>query len=97
MEVKERTITVHIDTDKCATCESKACIAACKKYARGILQLEDGHPSTSHLTDQEVVRLGTECLACEYACTFDGNKAIWIDVPVEGLDAYIEARKAKAK
>ncbi|MEI3455042.1 MAG: hypothetical protein V8Q91_16970 [Bilophila wadsworthia] len=28
--------------------------------------------------------LGTGCLACEFACTFHGNKAITIDVPVAG-------------
>ncbi|WP_308770408.1 hypothetical protein [uncultured Bilophila sp.] len=37
-------------------------------------------PSAGHLTAGEVLRLGTGCLACEFACTFHGNKAV-IDVP----------------
>ena len=81
MEIKEKSSTVSIDVSKCLSCETKACVAACKKYARGILELKDGVPSVEHLTAEEVLRLGTECLACEFACTFHGNKAITIDVP----------------
>ena len=92
MEIKEKSSTVHIETAKCRTCESKACIEACKKYARGILQLKDGAPSVSHLSADEVLRLGTECLACEFACAFSGNKAITIDVPVTGLPEYLARR-----
>ena len=28
----------------------------------------------------------TECLACELACEFQGNGAIFIDLPIPGLD-----------
>ena len=73
MEIKEKSSTVSIDVSKCLSCETKACVAACKKYARGILELKDGVPSVEHLTAEEVLRLGTECLACEFACTFHGN------------------------
>ena len=48
--------------------------------------------SFEHLTAEEVLRLGTECLACEFACTFHGNKAITIDVPVAGLPEYLAKR-----
>ena len=41
--------------------------------------MKDGVPSVGHLTAGEVLRLGTGCLACEFACTFHGNKAV-IDV-----------------
>ena len=92
MEIKEKSSTVHVDTEKCHACESKACIAACKKYARGILELKDGAPSVDHLSAEEVLRLGTECLACEFACTFHGNKALTIDVPVAGLPEYLAKR-----
>jgi Fe-S-cluster-containing dehydrogenase component len=92
LEIKEKSITVTIDTSKCDTCETKACAAACKKYARGFLQIVDGKPSVAHLSADEVLRLGTECLACEFACTFDGNKAITIDVPIEGLPEYLAKR-----
>ena len=92
MEIKEKSSTVHVDVSKCRACESKACIEACKKYARGILELKDGAPSVGHLSKEEVLRLGTECLACEFACTFHGNKAITIDVPVAGLPEYLAKR-----
>ena len=92
MKIKEKSSTVHIETAKCRTCESKACVEACKKYARGILQLQDGAPCVQHLSTDEVLRLGTECLACEFACTFNGNKAITIDVPVTGLSEYLAKR-----
>ena len=45
MEIKEKSSTVSIDVSKCLSCETKACVAACKKYARGILELKDGVPS----------------------------------------------------
>jgi len=92
LEIKEKSSTVHIDVARCRSCEGKACIEACKKYARGILELKDGIPSVDHLSKEEVLRLGTECLACEFACTFSGNKAIRIDVPVAGLPEYLAKR-----
>ncbi len=79
MEIKEKSSTVSIDVSKCLSCETKACVAACKQ-------------SVEHLTAEEVLRLGTECLACEFACTFHGNKAITIDVPVAGLPEYLAKR-----
>lgn len=92
LEIREKSITVKIDTSKCDRCETKACAAACKKYARGILQIVEGKPSVAHLSADEALRLGTECLACEIACKFDGNKALTIDVPIEGIDEYIAKR-----
>ncbi|MGI9862624.1 hypothetical protein SDD30_14685 [Moorella naiadis] len=93
LEFLERSIKVTIDTSKCQECESKACIAACQKFARGILQLQDGIPSVAHLSEDEVKRRGTECLACEYECWFRGKSAIKIDVPVKGLDEYLRKRE----
>jgi hypothetical protein len=88
----ERTITVTIDTDRCPQCEIKACIAACRTYARGILELKDGRPSVAHLDAEGVKRGGTECLACEYECLFRGRGAIAIEVPIKGLLEYLEKR-----
>jgi hypothetical protein len=86
----ERTITVSIDTDRCPRCETKACIAACRTYARGILELKDGRPSVAHLDAEGVKRGGTECLACEYECLFRGRGAIAIEVPIKGLLEYLD-------
>jgi hypothetical protein len=88
MEFEERTIKVIIDTSKCPDCKSKACIKACKVYSRGILQLDNGIPSVSHLSPEEIARKGTECLACEYQCWQNGNNAIRIEVPIKGLNEY---------
>ncbi len=81
MEFEERSMKVIIDTSKCPECTTKACIAACKTYNRGILQLVNGIPSVSHLSPDEVKRRGTECLACEYECWQRGKDVIRIDYP----------------
>ncbi len=93
LEFNERSLTVKIDTSKCDACSSKACAAACAKYARGLLVIdEQGHASVGGKTPEEVMRLGTECLACEYACKTKGMNAIVIDVPITGLDEYLQKR-----
>ena len=88
----ERTINVSIDTDKCPDCQTKACISACRTYARGILELKDGVPSVDHLDAEGVKRGGTECLACEYECFFRGRRAVAIEVPIQGLPEYLAKR-----
>ena len=84
MEFQEKTLKIIIDEAKCIECETKACIAACKKYARGILVLKDGKPSVQG----DALRLGTECLACEYECRLRGNGALRIEAPTPGLAEY---------
>ena len=84
MEFQEQTIKVIIDVSKCAECESKACVAACKTYARGLLVLKEGVPAV----EGDTKRLGTECLACEYECWFRGKRAIKIEAPTPGLEEY---------
>ena len=93
LEFAEKSLKVKIDTSKCDTCATKACADACKKYARGILGIDEkGRASLEHRGEEEVLRLGTECLACEFACRFRGNGAIKIEVPVAGLDDYLKQR-----
>lgn len=87
MEFEERTIKVMIDDDQCPSCETHACIAACRTYARGMLVLKDGKPVLAG--DMAFAkRVGTECLACEYACRVRGKGALRIEAPIPGLDAY---------
>jgi hypothetical protein len=87
MHFEERTIKVTIDEEKCRSCKTHVCAQACKTYDRGILVMKDGKPALSG--DAEFAkRVGTECLACEYECWFRGNKAITIDAPTPGLEAY---------
>lgn len=89
MEFAEQTINVRIDTSKCLDCTTKACVAACKTYSRGILHLVDGKPVVS---PEEAKKRGTECLACEYECMFRGKSAITIDIPIKGLAEYRRKR-----
>ncbi len=90
-EFQEQTIKVVVDESKCKSCESKACVAACKLYARGMLVIKDGKPALTG--DAEFAkRVGTECLACEYECWFRGNSAIKIEAPTPGLDEYRRKR-----
>lgn len=94
MEFAEKSCTINIDTRKCTSCETKACVEACKKYARGLIGIDDeGRASVAHRSTEEIGRLGTECLACEFACKFRGKDAIRIDVPVKGLDEYLQKRQ----
>lgn len=95
MEFEESTIKVIIDTTRCSSCISKACIEACKVYSRGLLQLSDGMPSVSQFNPEEIRRNGTECLACEYACWQQGNNAIHIEIPIKGLADYLRKRSLK--
>lgn len=67
-------------------------MAACKKYDRGLLQLQDGHPSVDYLPTDEVVRRGTECLACEYACQKNGLNVIQISIPIKGLSEFVQGK-----
>ncbi len=92
MDFEEATIKVMIDTAKCPDCKTKACVEACQVYNRGILRLNDGRPSVSHLSPEEVKRRGTECLACEYACWQRGLNILRIEVPIKGLDEYLKKR-----
>jgi hypothetical protein len=94
LEFAEKSIKVKIDTSKCDTCETKACADACKKYARGLLGINDqGKASVEHRSTEECLRLGTECLACEFACKTLGNDAITIEIPIKGLDDYLKKRQ----
>ena len=87
MEFMERSIKVTIDTSKCPQCTTKACAAACKLYARGILVIKDGIPALVG-DAEDAVRRGTECLGCEYECWFRGFSSIKIDAPTPGLDEF---------
>jgi succinyl-CoA synthetase beta subunit len=76
-----------IDHEKCKTCLDKPCVDSC---AAKILKFDNEKPVLS-ITPQEAKKgRCTECLACELACQFHGNKAIMIDLPIPGLDKAVE-------
>jgi succinyl-CoA synthetase beta subunit len=81
--------TLFIDHEKCKTCVAKPCVDSCTAH---ILKFAaEGHPIL-HVSPQEAKKgKCTECLACELACEFRGNRAINIHLPIPGLDKATEA------
>jgi len=77
--------SVTFDYAKCQTCESKACIAACQPE---ILKLDGEFPVLAIAEEEAKKGKCTECLACELACEFEGNKGAFIDLPIPGLEEY---------
>jgi succinyl-CoA synthetase beta subunit len=82
--------TVTFDHALCSSCESKICISSC---VPGILEL-DGECPVLNISEQDAQTGGcTECLACEVECYFEGNAGGWVDLPIPGLQEYLEKRK----
>jgi succinyl-CoA synthetase beta subunit len=79
--------TVTYDHEKCARCESKICIETCVPQ---ILKLENGLPVLA-ITEEEAAKgKCTECLACEVECEQHGAAGGYVDLPIVGLDEYLE-------
>jgi ferredoxin-like protein FixX len=78
---------IFIDHNRCADCESKGCVPACKAE---VLKLEEEKPVLA--ISEEEARKGkcTECLACEIFCKFHEQDAITIHLPIPGLKEYRE-------
>ena len=74
---------ISIDHGRCSDCIEKPCVESCD--AR-ILKFEAGKPVLSISQAEAQKGRCTECLACELACKFHGNQAIFIDLPIPGLD-----------
>lgn len=80
--------TVTLDHAACLDCESKICIETC---VPSILRLEEGLP-VLNITEEQASRGGCiECLACEIECFFEGNRGGYVDLPIEGLEAFLGA------
>jgi len=79
---------LFIDHKKCKTCMDKPCVDSCPAK---ILKF-DNEKLILSITPQEAKKgRCTECLACELACQFHGNRAIMIDLPIPGLDEAVKA------
>jgi succinyl-CoA synthetase beta subunit len=80
---------LFINHERCKTCVAKPCVECCTAQ---ILKFDDRGLPILNVTPPEAKKgRCTECLGCELACQFDGNKAIWIDLPIPGLDKATEA------
>ncbi|MGA2404553.1 MAG: ATP-grasp domain-containing protein [Syntrophobacteraceae bacterium] len=77
-----------IDHAKCADCTGKPCIEACSPK---ILKIEEGRPVLAIFPQDAAKGKCTECLACELACEFHGNGAIYVDLPIHGLDEAVKS------
>ncbi len=83
LRFKTRTAEVIIDYNKCIAPDCGfACIKACRLYGRNVLKIEGGKPKLA-VSPEEAVRLDNECLACEIYCSWYGNSAIEVRVPLE--------------
>ncbi len=74
---------LNIRHEKCESCTEKPCVSSC---VAGILKFDGGRPILSIAQEEAKRGRCTECLACELACEFGGNKAIFIDLPIPGLE-----------
>ncbi len=80
---------LYIEHERCKACVDKPCVDSCT--AKILKFDEDGKP-VLNITPQEAKKgRCTECLACELVCQFHGNKAIFIDLPIPGLERAMEA------
>jgi succinyl-CoA synthetase beta subunit len=78
---------IELNHSLCLACAAKPCVWECPKV---VFKIEEGKPVLA-MTLEEAQKGGcTECLACEIACEFEGNKALHISLPIPGLDEYRE-------
>jgi succinyl-CoA synthetase beta subunit len=79
--------TVSYDHSLCQQCEDKVCIDSC---VPGILKQEGDVPILAISLQEAAEGRCSECLACEIECWFDGNRGGRIDLPIPGLEQYLE-------
>ncbi|MFQ6617609.1 MAG: ATP-grasp domain-containing protein [Fidelibacterota bacterium] len=78
---------ITFDHALCRDCSSKICIEEC---IPDILKTKNGLPVLA-ITEEEAKRgKCIECLACELECEFHGNKGAHIDLPIPGLEEYLQ-------
>ena len=82
--------TLHIFHERCETCRDKPCVKACTAE---ILRFDGDRPVLAISSDEAKRGRCTECLACELACQFHGNQAIFIDLPIPGLTEAMNTRE----
>jgi succinyl-CoA synthetase beta subunit len=76
---------ITIDHSHCLDCKSKACVDACIPK---ILEIQDGKPVLAITAEDAKRGKCIECLACELECLLKETDAIWIDLPISGLEEY---------
>jgi len=74
--------TIYIDHQKCKDCKDKPCVDACNY---NVLKFEEDKPVLNLTREEAKKGRCTECVACEIACRFNGNKGLYIHFPIPGL------------
>ncbi len=80
--------TVTFDHAICANCESKICVTECVPQ---ILELNDEGCPVLNITPEEAKKgRCIECLACDVACYYEGGGGGYVDLPIPGLETYLD-------
>ena len=87
LEFNSRTVKISVDYAKCATCKTKNCIEACKKFGTTLFKLEGENPVLVY-SEEETQRRCIEDLACEIYCQSQGKKGLVIHLEMFGLNSY---------
>ena len=82
--------TVTYDHTLCAACVSKVCVEECVPQ---ILALnEEGCPVLNITPEEAKKGRCIECLACDVACYFNGAGGGYVELPIPGLEDYLDGR-----
>jgi len=76
---------ITFDHQVCRTCETQPCIPECVPK---ILKAEKGVPVLAITREEAAKGKCIECLACETECVTKGKGGGFIDLPIEGLEAW---------
>lgn len=73
---------VHIDLDQCdeATC------AVIAETCKGVLEIRDGKPALAVTEEEAASGRFTGWIGCEIECVLRANPAVYVDLPIPGLD-----------
>lgn len=83
--IETMTGRIHVDHALCESCQNQVCVPACKP---DILKIENRHMVLSISPADAKKGKCIECLACEQECMFQSKGAIWIELPVSGLEEH---------
>jgi hypothetical protein len=95
LEFETRCMTTRLYYKKCEPAVNNtpnpscafACVKADRMYDRSLLRIEGNRPVLAK-SREDAQRTSNESLSWEFACNATGNKAIEIDIPFPGLNAY---------
>jgi succinyl-CoA synthetase beta subunit len=73
--------TVYVDLDKCDE-KTNAVLA---EYGRSIFRIESGRPVLA-ISETDVAGKDSELIACEVECRAKANDAVYVHLPIAGLD-----------